>query len=61
MPPYHQCARELLRNSATPTEHKASAPILNEHVEEVLAAAGITAEQHQALIDGGVVRKYTGP
>jgi crotonobetainyl-CoA:carnitine CoA-transferase CaiB-like acyl-CoA transferase len=42
--------------SGTPVEFKASVPLLNEHIEEVLAEAGITAEQRQALIDNGVIQ-----
>ena len=42
--------------SATNPEFKASAPLLNQHVDEVLTAAGITTDQRQALIDGGVIR-----
>jgi len=48
--------RMSARFSKTPPEFKASAPLLNEHLEEVLAEAGITAEQRQALIDGGVIQ-----
>lgn len=40
----------------TPTEFKASAPLLNEHVEDVLTEADITAEQRQILLDGGVIK-----
>jgi crotonobetainyl-CoA:carnitine CoA-transferase CaiB-like acyl-CoA transferase len=47
--------RMSARFSTTPPEFKASAPLLNEHVDEVLREAGITAEQRQALIDGGVI------
>ncbi|MEQ8842872.1 MAG: CaiB/BaiF CoA-transferase family protein [Acidimicrobiales bacterium] len=42
--------------SATPPPFKASAPVLNEHVDEVLAEIGITAEQRRALLDAGVIK-----
>jgi crotonobetainyl-CoA:carnitine CoA-transferase CaiB-like acyl-CoA transferase len=42
--------------SKTAPDFKATAPLLNEHVEEVLARAGITAEQRQALLDAGVIQ-----
>ncbi len=47
--------RMSARFSATPPEFKASAPLLNEHVEEVLREAGITAKQRRVLLDGGVI------
>lgn len=42
--------------SATPPEFKASALLLNEHIDEVLAEIGITVEQRQALLDAGVIK-----
>lgn len=47
--------RMSARFSGTDPEFKASAPLLNEHVEDVLRDAGITGAQRQALIDAGVI------
>lgn len=40
----------------TPAPFKASAPLLNEHVDEVLDEIGITSEQKAALLEAGVIR-----
>ena len=40
----------------TPAPFKASAPLLNEHVDEVLDEIGITAEQKAALLEAGVIK-----
>lgn len=42
--------------SGTPPDFKASAPLLNEHIDDVLDEIGITAEQKAALLDAGVIR-----
>jgi len=48
--------RMSARFGGTPAEFKASAPLLNEHIDEVLTEIGITAEQRQALLDAGVIK-----
>ncbi len=47
--------------SATPASFKASAPLLNEHIDEVLAEVGITAAQRQALLDADVIKAPEAP
>ena len=48
--------RMSARFSATQPEFKASAPLLNEHLDEVLTEIGITEEQRRALFDAGVIK-----
>ena len=48
--------RMSARFGGTPTEFKASAPLLNEDVDAVLAEIGITDDQKQALLAAGVIR-----
>ncbi|MEM7141656.1 MAG: CoA transferase [Actinomycetota bacterium] len=44
----------------TPAEFKASAPLLNEHIDEVLDGIGITEEQKAALLEAGVIKTSPG-
>ena len=43
--------------NGTPVEFKASAPLLNEHVDDVLDRLGISAEQKAGLLAAGVIKE----